>query len=459
MVKVPFFVWTVWKAQQMARDMTKEIGRDSRSNAQCDDQIREECGVFGIWGGTDTSASGILYQGLLSLQHRGQESAGITVCDTTGPIGNIAHHKGMGLVSEVFHEKQMEELRGNIGIGHVRYSTAGASSVANTGQAVVMTYPLIGNYGMNGDDYESLTPTISGLIVRDYNDFPSNFRSQETLAAVMERFGIAGITDVDTRQITRHIREIGSCKAMITRESTQTLPRDAALIELGKTELPRDVVAKVSTSTIYTAGDRQKAGYHVVAIDCGMKKNIVNMLVEEGCFVTVVPWNTPDQDIMAYAPDGIFISNGPGDPTDVPRTIETIRNLRGQVPIFGICLGHQIISLAYGAKTYKLKFGHRGGNHPVKNLGTGKIEITSQNHSYAVDAASVEGTGLEITHINLLDQTVEGVQCEREYVCSVQYHPESCPGPQDSAYLFDEFIRLMDLHREHREEASDAETK
>ena len=184
--------------------------------------------------------------------------------------------------------------------------------------------------------------------------------------------------------------------------------------------------------------------FHVVAIDCGMKMNIVRSFNKRGCKVTIVPWNTPAEAVMALDPDGIFISNGPGDPTDVPETTQTIKKLIGKYPIFGICLGHQIISLAYGAKTYKLKFGHRGGNHPVRNLETNKIEITSQNHSYAVDADSLNGTDLTVTHINLLDNTIEGVKCDKDKVFSVQYHPESAPGPQDSAYLFDRFIEVME---------------
>ena len=207
--------------------------------------------------------------------------------------------------------------------------------------------------------------------------------------------------------------------------------------------IPTDAVSRVSCDKVtfsYTESEK----YHVVAIDCGMKTNIVRSLNKLGCKVTVVPWDTPAEAIMAFEPDGIFISNGPGNPTDVPQTIAAIKALIGKCPIFGICLGHQIISLAYGAKTYKLKFGHRGGNHPVRNLETDKIEITSQNHSYAVDAESLVNTPLTVTHINLLDNTVEGVKCEKDKVFSVQYHPESAPGPQDSAYLFDCFINLME---------------
>ena len=189
--------------------------------------------------------------------------------------------------------------------------------------------------------------------------------------------------------------------------------------------------------------------FNIVAVDCGIKLNIVRSLNARGCNVTIVPWNTPAEAIDFMRPDGVFLSNGPGDPENVPEVIETVRGLRGRYPIFGICLGHQIISLAYGARTYKLKFGHRGGNHPVKNLKTGKIEITSQNHSYAVDAASVEGTNLAVTHVNLLDGTVEGVECPRDRVFSVQYHPESAPGPQDSGYLFDQFIDILKEAREN----------
>ncbi|MGM9550955.1 MAG: glutamine-hydrolyzing carbamoyl-phosphate synthase small subunit [Clostridia bacterium] len=313
------------------------------------------------------------------------------------------------------------------------------SDPSYTYQAVVMTYPLIGNYGICPEDYETKTPTIGALIVREYNDEPSNFRSVESLSDVMKRYHIPGIYGVDTRQITRSIRDLGSRKVLVTGIET-TL--DEGLSILKNTEIPKDAVSKVSRkkSAFYPTENKK---YHVVAIDCGMKLNILRSLQQRECSVTVVPYNTKAEDIENLNPDGVFISNGPGDPTDVSQTIETIKNLKGKYPIFGICLGHQIISLAYGAKTYKLKFGHRGGNHPVRNLKTNKIEITSQNHSYAVDTDSIVGTRLEITHINLLDNTVEGIECKKDKIFSVQYHPESAPGPQDSAYLFDEFIELM----------------
>lgn len=317
------------------------------------------------------------------------------------------------------------------------------SDLSYTGQAVVMTYPLIGNYGICDADYESSSPSISGLIVREYCDEPSNFRCSETLSEVMKRYDIAGICNIDTRKLARHIRDFGSCKAYMAGEDEDV---DEVICKLKEWKPDSEVVSRVSTPAIYTAGmiEDDKTKYrHVVAIDCGMKKNILREFAKRGCAITVVPWDTDAKTIMELKPDGVFISNGPGDPQDAQKTIETVRELIGVCPIFGICLGHQIISLAYGAKTYKLKFGHRGGNHPVKNIITDKIEITSQNHSYAVDADSLEKTGLEVTHINLLDNTVEGVSCRKDKVFSVQYHPESAPGPQDSSYLFDEFLQLM----------------
>lgn len=314
------------------------------------------------------------------------------------------------------------------------------SDPSYTYQAVVMTYPLIGNYGMAEDDYECDTPTLGALIVREYTQEPSNFRSTATLDAVMKKFGIPGIYGVDTRKICRSIRDFGSRKVLITDSDT---PLSKALEILRNTDMPTDAVSRVSRKERVTYCTQEQR-YHVVAIDCGMKQNIVRSLNKRGCKVTVVPWNTTAEDILALNPDGIFISNGPGDPTDVPETIETIKALIGKRPLFGICLGHQIISLAKGARTYKMKFGHRGGNHPVRNLETNKIEITSQNHSYAVDRDSIEETDLTVTHINLLDNTVEGVKCDNDHVFSVQYHPESAPGPQDSAYLFDRFISMME---------------
>ncbi|MBO4845127.1 MAG: glutamine-hydrolyzing carbamoyl-phosphate synthase small subunit [Lachnospiraceae bacterium] len=329
------------------------------------------------------------------------------------------------------------------------------SDPSYTGQAVVMTYPLIGNYGMCDEDYETTRPSISGLIVREYCDEPSNFRCTETLSQVMERYDISGISGIDTRKLARHIRDFGSCKAYITSADTDT----AKIVDELKNWTPdKDVVSKVSTPKPYKAGmietdSSSSKSVHIVAIDCGMKKNILREMAKRGCSITVVPWNTTADDIAKLNPDGVFISNGPGDPQDVTQTIQTVKDLIGKYPIFGICLGHQIISLAYGAMTYKLKFGHRGGNHPVRNLKTDKLEITSQNHSYAVADDSLEGTGLVATHINLLDKTIEGVECVKDKVFSVQYHPESAPGPQDSSYLFDCFLKNIEEFGEEKKHA------
>ena len=317
------------------------------------------------------------------------------------------------------------------------------SDPSYTYQMVVMTYPIIGNYGINDDDFETKKPTIGGLIVKDYNNIPSNFRYTYTLSELLEEYDIPGIYGIDTRKLTRSIRDLGSRKVIITSNKTKT---EDALKKLKEYKIPKDAVSQVSCKKKWYSRTTN-ARFNIVAIDCGIKLNIVRSLNKHGGNVIVVPYNTTAEEILALKPDGIFISNGPGDPQDVKETINTIKNLIGKKPIFGICLGHQIISLAYGAKTYKLKFGHRGGNHPVKNLKTGKIEITSQNHSYAVDNKSLEKTDLEVTHINLLDNTIEGVECKKDKVFSVQYHPESAPGPQDSGYLFDEFFNMLKKER------------
>lgn len=313
------------------------------------------------------------------------------------------------------------------------------SDPSYTYQMVVMTYPLIGNYGITDEDFETKSPTIGGLIVREYNDFPSNFRYTKTLSETLEENHIPAISGIDTRKLTRSIRDLGSRKVLITDIDT---PIDQALKKVRETAIPTDAVSRVSCrKKWYSRTSNPK--YNVVAIDCGIKLNIIRSLNSLGCNVTIVPWNTSAEEITSMKPDGLFISNGPGDPQDVQPVIETVKALKGKLPIFGICLGHQMISLAYGADTYKLKFGHRGGNHPVKNLETGRLEITSQNHSYAVDMETIGKTPLSVTHINLLDNTVEGVECREDRIFSVQYHPESAPGPQDSRYLFDKFIATM----------------
>ena len=321
------------------------------------------------------------------------------------------------------------------------------SDPSYAGQAVVMTYPLIGNYGIAEDDYEAESPSIGALIIREYNNEPSNFRSIASLEEAMKKYNILGVYGVDTRKLNRSIRDFGSRKAMITDVSVSL---KEGLEKIKNFNFPDDSVSKVSCKEIHEARTENEL-FNIVAIDCGMKKNIIRSLLQRNCHVIIVPYDTPAEKIISLKPDGIFISNGPGDPNDVPQTIKAVRNLIGACPIFGICLGHQIISLAYGAKTYKLKFGHRGGNHPVKNLDNGKIEITSQNHSYAVDEKSLVDTPLTVTHINLLDKTVEGTKCVKDKVFSVQYHPEGAPGPHDSAYLFDGFIRLMKGNKNHAE--------
>ncbi len=314
------------------------------------------------------------------------------------------------------------------------------SDPSYTYQMVVMTYPLIGNYGITDDDYETKQPTIGGMIVREYNDHPSNFRYTKTLSEYLEENNIPGISGIDTRKLTRSIREKGSRKVIITDIKTS---KQKALKKLQEYEMPTDAVAKVSCKKRwYSRTANQK--YNIVAVDCGIKLNIVRSLNKRGCNVTVVPFNTTAKQIEELKPDGIFLSNGPGNPEDVTEVIKLVKQLKGKYPIFGICLGHQMISLAYGAKTYKLKFGHRGGNHPVLNLETDKIEITSQNHSYAVDENSLKKTKLKVTHKNILDNTVEGVECKEDKIFSVQYHPESSPGPQDSSYLFDKFINIIE---------------
>lgn len=346
--------------------------------------------------------------------------------------GTEFYGTGFGAKREVIHE--------------IVFNTAMAgyqeiiSDPSSTGQIVVMTYPLIGNYGITDDDFESRTPSLGGFIVREYNHNPSNFRWTKTLGELLEEHNIPAISGVDTRRITRMIRSEGSQKVMITAPET---PLEEALAKINAYELPRDMVAKVSCNKRWysrTANHR----YNVVAVDCGMKLNIMRMLNVYGCNVTVVPYNVKPDEILALKPDGIFLSNGPGNPEDVPEVVALVKALRGKLPMFGICLGYQCIALAYGAKTFKMKFGHRGGNHPIKEIASGKVEITGQNHSYAVDISSLDGTALALTHINLLDNTAEGVSCLIDNIIAVQYHPESAPGPQDSAHLFGRFIDMIE---------------
>lgn len=306
------------------------------------------------------------------------------------------------------------------------------------GQIITMTYPLIGNYGINGDDNESLEPALFGLAVRDYCPEPNNWRSRETLDQYLKQKSIPGIYGIDTRALTLKIREAGTMKAAMTAADADT---DTLVSQLRSADYLHDQVKRVSTARPFPVPNR---GHKVVLMDFGEKLGIIRELSKRNCDLIVVPWNTDAEQIMEYRPDGVMLSNGPGDPADIPEAIDTVRRLLGQVSIFGICLGHQLISLACGARTFKLKFGHRGSNHPVKNLSTGRVEITAQNHGYSVDIGSLAGTGLEVTHESLNDKTCEGVRHQEFPVFSVQYHPEASSGPHDSNYLFDEFITLMD---------------
>lgn len=309
------------------------------------------------------------------------------------------------------------------------------------GQIVTMTYPLIGNCGVTRDDFESVRPNLFGMVVRRYEPIPSNWRAQYSLGELLKEYEIPGISGIDTRMLTRKIRQFGSMRGLITTGNEHV----EELLERLKAEPAlRDQVARTSTTHKYSVpGSKER----IVVIDFGSKNGIVSELSKRNCDIIVVPHNTSADEIRRYAPDGIQLSNGPGDPKDVMYAVDTIKDLLGEYPIFGICLGHQLLSLACGADTSKLKFGHRGGNHPVKELETGRCYITSQNHSYAVTSESLAGTDLEVTHINNNDKTIEGVKHKKYPAFSVQYHPEAAPGPNDSSYLFDRFIEMIRKHK------------
>lgn len=313
-------------------------------------------------------------------------------------------------------------------------------------QIVVLTYPLIGNYGWNSEDNESDNIHVKGLIVSEYNKTPSNFRSTQALHEALEESNVGMITGIDTRELTKVIRDEGSMLGLMTNISTPHETCMALLKSHTKTFKHTQFVTNKKSKMYKTT----KPKYHVAVIDFGTKKNIIRQLNKRGCNVTVLPFDVKVETLKKLQLDGILFSNGPGNPEDNVEGIALIQSLKGQIPIMGICLGHQLIGLAYGAKTYKLKFGHRGSNHPVKNLMTGKIEMTSQNHSYAITECSLKDTALVMTHLNLLDQTVEGMKDETHAVFSTQYHPESAAGPEDSHYLFDDFMTLMQQFKERR---------
>ncbi|XID95301.1 glutamine-hydrolyzing carbamoyl-phosphate synthase small subunit [Paenibacillaceae bacterium WGS1546] len=309
------------------------------------------------------------------------------------------------------------------------------------GQIVTMTYPLIGNYGINRDDFESIRPYVHGFVVRRHEEVPSNWRAQYTVDQLLKEYGIIGISDIDTRMLTRILRVHGTMKGVLTTGSERV---EELMERLGATPLMRDQVSRTSTKNVFSSpGDKER----IVLIDYGAKSGILRDLTKRGCDVVVVPQDTTADEIRRLHPDGIQLSNGPGDPKDVPHAVNTIRELLGEYPIFGICLGHQLFALACGADTGKLKFGHRGGNHPVKELESGRCYITSQNHGYTVVEESIAGTELEVTHINNNDKTIEGLKHKRYPAFSVQYHPEAAPGPFDSSYLFDRFLQLIRDHK------------
>ncbi len=321
------------------------------------------------------------------------------------------------------------------------------------GQIVTMTYPLIGNYGINQEDMESKGIQPEAFLVKEYNAIPSNFRSTTTLAAFLQQYGILGVEGIDTRALTRHIRQAGAMKGVV---STQTLDPEILVKMAQDSEglVGRDMVREVTCRQPYgwsETGPVEDEGffaaaagqYNVVAIDYGLKYNQLRILSDRGCTVQVVSAEAGSDEILALNPDGVFLSNGPGDPAGVAGVVETVRELLGKKPIFGICLGHQILGLAYGGTTYKLKFGHRGSNQPVKDLETGHIEITAQNHGFCVDLDSLDPEEVELTHVNLNDGSLEGMKHKKFPAFSVQYHPENAPGPHDSLYLFDRFIEMM----------------
>jgi carbamoyl-phosphate synthase small subunit len=328
------------------------------------------------------------------------------------------------------------------------------------GQLVAMTYPEIGNVGVNREDVESRRPFVRGFVVREYRDVPSSWRAEESLGAYLARHGIPGIEGIDTRALVRHLRDHGSQEAVLSSADLDA-DRLVAKAKAAPGLVGRDLVREVTCAEAYDwheplwrlegpsigdapAGGRTSGGGpFVVAYDYGIKYNILRNLVGVGCRVHVVPAYTSAAEVLALSPDGVFLSNGPGDPDAVAGAPETVAALLGKVPVFGICLGHQILGLALGGQTYKLKFGHHGGNQPVQDLTTGKVEITAQNHGFAVDVDSLRGRG-ELTHVNLNDRTVEGLAVKGQPTFSVQYHPEASPGPHDARYLFRRFVELME---------------
>ena len=308
-------------------------------------------------------------------------------------------------------------------------------------QIVTMTSPHVGNYGINANDLESKKIQVAGFVIKEGTDIPSNWQSKESLDSYLKREEIVGIQNIDTRALTRHIRDFGAMNGIIS-----SIEQDVNILKRKLDIVPsmngQDLVKEVTCNEPYTWTNKTEGSFRVAAIDYGIKHNILRLLTERDCTIDVFPANRSPEEIMETDPDGIFLSNGPGDPSAVSYGIETVKALLGKKPIFGICLGHQILALALGATTSKLKFGHRGINHPVKRIATGSVEITSQNHGFVVDLESLP-KNVTPTHVNLNDNTSAGISCDELSAFSVQYHPESSPGPHDSRYLFNHFIDLM----------------
>ncbi|HUJ13907.1 MAG TPA: glutamine-hydrolyzing carbamoyl-phosphate synthase small subunit [Thermoanaerobaculia bacterium] len=312
-------------------------------------------------------------------------------------------------------------------------------------QIVTMTYPHIGNYGVENVVEQSAEPQVAGFVVRDVIEEPSSAHAQSSLGDYFTRYRVSAIAGVDTRALTRRIRTEGAMRGMITSQSARDVDSIVSEVRSAPSMSGLDLVRRVSVDRPYAFDEHPPETKRRVAVyDFGVKRDILRQLTHAGCDVTVFPAETPASEILAAKPDGVVLSNGPGDPEPVTYAQENIRQLIGKLPIFGICLGHQLLWLALGGRTYKLKFGHRGGNHPVKHLRSGRVEITSQNHGFAVDPDSLSENDVEYTHINLNDQTLEGFRHRREPLIAVQYHPEAAPGPHDSFYLFGDFMRLMD---------------
>jgi carbamoyl-phosphate synthase small subunit len=365
--------------------------------------------------------------------------------------GRIFRGRGFGAFSERFGEVVFNTSLS----GYQEILTDPSYS----GQIVILTYPHIGNYGTNLLDGESARPYAEGLVVRELSELASNWRSEEEVSEFLAAFGIPVISHIDTRALVRHLRKHGAMRGVISTIDTDE-PGLVAKAKASPSMVGLDLASRVTVSSPYDwkepsrhirAGESQphlEPRFHVVAYDYGIKQNILRRLVDVGCRVTVVPAMTTAAEVMELHPDGVFLSNGPGDPEPVEYAAQAVRYMMGRVPIFGICLGHQIIGLALGGKTYKLKFGHHGGNHPILNLETRKVEITAQNHGFAVDPDSLKASEVILTHKNLNDDTLEGLRHRNMPLFSVQYHPEASPGPHDSAYLFDRFVTMMDEFKE-----------